>query len=70
MESGLKVEFNIYKMGQCMFMCLPNFFIMEFLQRNNRKMAIKWLFSYKSVVKLSFIARFTYNTVHSYGPQT
>ena len=40
------------------------------LQRNYRKMTIKWSFSYNSIVKLSLYNTVHDNMAHSYGPQT
>ena len=47
----------------------PKFLYHVILDRNYRKITIKWSFSYNSSVKLSLKTQFTYNMVHSYGPQ-
>ena len=49
--------------------CGSQFFYHGILQRNYRKMTIKWSFSYNSFVKFPIITWYTYNTVHFYGHQ-
>ena len=49
-----------FQRTQWNFLILPAFNrLCGILQRNHRKMAMEWSFSYNSFVKLSFLTRFT-----------
>ena len=47
---------------------LTKVFYYGILQRNYRKMTMKWSFFCKSFVNCPIITQFTYNMVYSYGP--